>query len=141
MSKAQNWLLIAGLVSIASLSTYTYLEKQKMPSQWYTAQQVAKGKPLYAMHCSACHGDMGQGAEQWTKRNADGQYPAPPLNGSGHAWHHSLAQLTHTVTHGQGAMPAFGNTLTQAQIEATIAWTQSLWQKPIYDAWERQNDD
>jgi len=31
--------------------------------------------------------------------------------------------------------PAWGNTLSEADIEAVIAWFQSLWPDPIHAAW------
>jgi len=71
--------------------------------------------------------------------NKAGVRGAPPLNGSGHAWHHSLANLTQTVTHGRAAMPAFKETLTKIQITAVIAWTQSRWPNSIYAAWSQAN--
>jgi len=139
MSKAQNLLLIACLALVAVLSTYTYLSQQNNTDRWYNQTQVIEGQALFADHCAACHGDNGQGADNWTLPNALGVRPAPPLNGSGHAWHHSLADLSHTVMQGRGVMPAWKGTLSEAEVMATIAWTQSLWPKEIYTAWSQAN--
>jgi len=144
MSKTQNLLLIACLVLVAVLSTYVYLAKENNTTknnvtQWYSQDEVNQGNALYATHCAACHGDQGQGALNWTQADAAGIRPAPPLNGSGHAWHHSLADLTHTVIQGRGAMPAWKDTLTEEEIMATLAWAQSLWPAAIYTAWSQAN--
>lgn len=106
--------------------------------------QIAKGRVLYSQHCASCHGDHGQGAPNWRQRNQQGFYPAPPLNGSGHAWHHPTAMLQQVVMHGSprdkegrllGQMPAWGDQLSAAQIDALVSWVQSLWPDHIYTAW------
>jgi len=144
MSRTQNLLLIACLALVAVLSTYTYLAKQNNAvknnaTKWYSQNQVSQGQALFAGHCAACHGDQGQGAANWMQPDAAGIRPAPPLNGSGHAWHHSLANLTQTITQGRGAMPAWKNTLTEEEIISTLAWAQSLWPTTIYTAWSQAN--
>ena len=144
MSRTQNLLLIAGLALVAVLSTYTYLAKQNNTAKhdakkWYAQSQVSQGQVLFSDHCAACHGDQGQGAENWTQPDAAGVRPAPPLNGSGHAWHHSLANLTQTVTQGRGTMPAWKGVLTEEEIIATLAWAQSRWPTTIYTAWSQAN--
>lgn len=100
--------------------------------------QIARGQALYAQNCARCHGDKGQGDAQWRKANADGSWPPPPLDGSGHAWHHPTAVLQRVIREGtepQGHMPAWGGKLNQAEIDDTIAWFQSLWSDEVYQAW------
>lgn len=139
MSRTQSVLLILGLAVVAILSSYSYLEQQNDSTIWYSQAQVNQGETIFLDQCASCHGRQAQGAENWTQADAAGNRPAPPLNGSGHAWHHSLANLTQTVTQGRGAMPAFNDTLTQAQITAVLAWTQSRWPSSIYTAWLQAN--
>jgi mono/diheme cytochrome c family protein len=139
MSSTQRLLLIACSMLVAILSTYTYLEQQNNTDTWYSQAQVQQGESLFLDHCASCHGAQAEGAENWTQVGADGNRPAPPLNGSGHAWHHSLADLTQTVIQGRGTMPAWEGTLTDAQIMATLAWTQSRWPSQIYNAWLQAN--
>lgn len=139
MSRAQNLVLILCLALVAVLSTYTYFAKQNNTNKWYTQAQVSQGQVLFADHCATCHGAQGQGANNWTQANALGVRPAPPLNGSGHAWHHSLADLTQTVAQGRGAMPAWKGTLSEAEIMATLAWVQNQWPNAIYTAWSQAN--
>jgi mono/diheme cytochrome c family protein len=107
--------------------------------RWFEPRHAEAGRPLYVQHCAACHGDRGQGAPQWQRRNPDGSMPPPPLNGTGHAWHHPLKALIATITHGQGTMPAWGSKLQTAEMLAIIAWFQSQWPDEIYAAWARMN--
>jgi mono/diheme cytochrome c family protein len=105
--------------------------------------QVSRGAKLYQMNCAECHGSQGQGAPNWRQRDADGMFPAPPLNGTGHAWHHPQRMLHHVIANGspggQGNMPAWGDQLSAEEIEAIIAWFQSKWPDQVYAAWHRMN--
>ena len=100
---------------------------------------LTRGQTLFTQHCAACHGDRAQGAFGWERPGADGKYPAPPLDGSAHAWHHPYAQLKQTIQEGTlklgGSMPAWKGKLSEADTEAVIAWFQSTWPDPIYAAW------
>ncbi|MFT5930640.1 MAG: mono/diheme cytochrome c family protein [Oceanospirillaceae bacterium] len=139
MSRTQSLLTIACLVLVAALSTYTYLAKQNNTNTWYNQAQVNQGEVLFLDNCAACHGAQAQGAENWMQPDAAGVRGAPPLNGSGHAWHHPLADLIQTITEGRGTMPAWKDTLTEEQMIATLAWTQSLWPTTTYKAWSGEN--
>jgi len=101
--------------------------------------QVRRGAALFARHCARCHGDGAQGASNWRHRGPAGMFPPPPLNGSGHAWHHPKSALHAVIKSGsppgQGTMPAWQGRLTDAQIDDIIAWFQSLWPEPVYNAW------
>lgn len=104
-------------------------------------KQVEQGLDIYRAHCAACHGVNGEGAANWRHRSADGKFPAPPLDGSGHAWHHPLADLREIIRDGsrpgEGNMPAWKDKLTDAQLDAVIAWFQSLWNDDIVEAWQQ----
>jgi len=70
-----------------------------------------------------------------------GAYPAPPLNGSAHSWHHSRATLLASINEGGiklgGTMPGFKNKLTDDEKKALLDYMYSLWPKTIqqkYDA-------
>lgn len=101
--------------------------------------ELALGKKVYQDHCSVCHGKQAQGDANWRKTKPNGQYPPPPLNGSGHAWHHSRAVLRDVIMQGsepgQGDMPAWKGKLSDAETEAVISWFQSTWPDPVYAAW------
>ena len=51
--------------------------------------QYSQGQKLFQQNCSTCHGAYGEGAKNWRTPDEQGKNPAPPLNGTGHAWHHS----------------------------------------------------
>ena len=74
-------------------------------------------------------------------------YRPPPLNGSGHAWHHPKQTLHDMIKFGSpvddsgkltGRMPAWTGKLTDEQIDAIIAWFQSLWSDQVYAIWYDQ---
>jgi mono/diheme cytochrome c family protein len=102
---------------------------------------LARGEALFNQNCAACHGARAQGAPRWQQAGPDGKYPAPPLDGSAHAWHHPLASLKDTIRNGTqqlgGSMPPWRDKLTEADIEAVIAWFQSTWPDEVYAAWLR----
>lgn len=105
--------------------------------------QVARGAKLYQMNCAECHGSEAQGHPDWRQRDADGMFPPPPLNGTGHAWHHPKPVLHDVIANGspggQGRMPAWRGKLDDEEIDAIIAWFQSKWPDQVYAAWARMN--
>lgn len=107
--------------------------------RWYAFQHVTQGSKVYQENCAACHGKFGEGGPDWKKAGPDGKYPAPPLNGTGHAWHHPLRMLLHVVKNGSpggaGNMPAWKEKLSDEEMLAAIAWFQSKWSDQIYNAW------
>ncbi len=107
----------------------------------YDPAQVSRGGQLYQAHCAECHGDQAQGAVNWHQRGPDGKFPPPPLNGSGHAWHHPEPILKRTIRAGTGQiggnMPAFDGKLRDEDIDAIIAWFVSLWPDRAYNAWKK----
>ena len=125
-------------VAILVLTTFTVFAKAEN-SRWYTDEQVVQGKQLFAANCASCHGKNAESVPDWRKRDANGNYVPPPLNGTAHAWHHSLKILRQTIRKGGkpvgGVMPAFEDKLSDDQIDAIIAWFQSLWTDEIYSLW------
>lgn len=103
---------------------------------------VARGGRLFRQHCATCHGPNAQGAPNWRQRRPDGSFPAPPLDGTGHAWHHPQKVLQMTIREGTrrlgGSMPAWGETLGEDDIDAIIAWFQAKWPDEIYAEWVRR---
>ncbi len=114
-------------------------QQNEAAPRWYPAAAVGYGRQLYRQHCAACHGEHAQGASDWREPGADGKYPAPPLNGTGHDWHHSLGALLQVIMNGspggQGNMPAWKGTLSPEQAGSTIAYFQSLWPDRVFAAW------
>jgi mono/diheme cytochrome c family protein len=111
----------------------------QMPARNQDKAVLALGEKVYIQHCGKCHGNQGEGATDWRKTGPNGRYPPPPLNGSGHAWHHSRDVLRNVILEGsepgQGDMPAWKGTLSEAETEAVITWFQSTWPDQVYAAW------
>ena len=83
------------------------------------------GESVFNKNCVSCHGVKGQGlAADWKVKDANGNYPPPPLNGTAHTWHHSPEQLLYTINKGGtemgGQMPAFEKRLTEEDKKALI---------------------
>lgn len=94
-------------------------------------ETVARGADLYQTHCASCHGAGLSGQPNWKVANADGSYPAPPHDSSGHTWHHSDAVLLEIIRDGidvpQSRMPTFGEKLSDEEILAIIEFLKSSW--------------
>src|SRR3972149_7056199 len=100
---------------------------------------MMRGAKLYQENCAACHGAQAEGAPNWQRKGADGKLPPPPLNGSGHAWHHPGAWLRDMIKQGTvqrgGNMPSWEGKLSDDDIGAVIVWIQSRWPDEIYQSW------
>ena len=101
--------------------------------------EYTKGQRLFIKNCAVCHGKQGEGAPNWRKPDANGKNPAPPLNGTGHTWHHSTKSLTNTIRNGTGKiggnMPAWKGILSNGEIKLILTWVTAQWPDEIYTAW------
>lgn len=136
----KKYLLVVLLVFITGCSD----KEQSVAGRWYTSSQIVSGAEIFKKNCASCHGDNAQGiVPDWKKTLADGSYPAPPLNGSAHAWHHDLNVLQRTIRNGGiplgGTMPPFKDTLNDEEINSVIAFFQSKWNDKIYKIWIERN--
>jgi len=124
--------LAAGLISQSPLLF-------SAPERWYTPAQVKVGKTLFLQNCAVCHQPDGSGTQNWKSRDALGNLPPPPLNGTAHSWHHDLETLARYIREGGaplgGTMPAFAHRFTEAEIESLLAYIQSLWPDAVYQRW------
>ncbi len=104
--------------------------------------QVARGGKMFQTNCASCHGAQAQGEPNWRQPRADGLNPAPPLNGTGHAWHHPKKMLMRTIKYGtpggKGRMQPWKEKLNDQEIEEITAWLISKWPKELYAAWYRR---
>jgi len=108
--------------------------------RWYNQGQLEHGAQVFSENCAVCHGDQAQGlVEDWRQRLPDGSFPPPPLNGSAHAWHHPIGQLTEIIDTGGapygGQMPPFSDVLNGDDKLAAIAYFQSFWDETTYLGW------
>ena len=99
-------------------------------------ENSTEGRQLYLDNCAACHGETLEGQPQWRERLPNGRMPAPPYDETGHTWHHSDEQLFRITHDGVAAivggnyesdMPAFGDMLTDDEIEAILDYIKSTW--------------
>lgn len=135
-----KFLLVIPLLLLLSACSDEQIAKVETSERWYSSEHVKLGQNVFMQNCAVCHGNQAQGlVKEWKQTLADGSYPAPPLNGTAHAWHHPLKSLLRTVQNGGiplgGTMPGFKDTLTQSEQLAATAYFQSLWPDKTYQAW------
>ncbi|QRM34707.1 cytochrome c [Microvirga sp. VF16] len=120
-----------GIFGLAALASLVWLGLT-----WFKTQtQVARGRDVYAIHCAACHGAKLEGEPEWQTPKPNGRMPAPPHDARGHTWHHTDRELFLITKKGLSAvvpgyesdMPAFENVLSDADIEAVLAFIRSTW--------------
>jgi len=102
------------------------------PMPTLNPDRVAQGEQLYAQYCAACHGPKLEGKPDWKTPLADGSYPPPPHDNSGHTWHHNDELLIRIVTNGgdtsyPSKMPAFRDKLSQDEVIAILDFIKSKW--------------
>lgn len=110
---------------------------------------VKQGAQIYLDRCVSCHGVKLQGQANWRERGPDGRLPAPPHDASGHTWHHPDEVLIRITKDGVGRavgmpdyasnMPAFGDSLSDADIVAVLSWIKSQWSQQIRDRHDEIN--
>lgn len=92
---------------------------------------VAIGADLYSQFCSSCHFANLEGAADWQVMNADGSFPPPPQDSSGHTWHHGDDLLVGIVLDGsdfpQSRMPTFGDLLSEDDVLSILEFFKSNW--------------
>ncbi len=125
--------LIAGLAATAACSSSQGMDGTATSAAQHLGQQT------FATVCAACHGAAGEGQPNWHIRRADGTLPAPPLNGTGHTWHHADGLLYRIVSKGgelwedpslpnlKSGMPGFEMQLSREEIIAVLEYVKSLW--------------
>lgn len=103
-------------------------------------RDLVAGQAVYAENCASCHGANLEGQPDWRTARADGTLPAPPHDMTGHTWHHDSQLLFDYTKFGGKAvleargvvgfnsgMPAFGDTLSDAQILDVLGYIRSTW--------------
>jgi len=123
---------LAGCASSGDLKPVVINQKAVPPLPSLEAARVDRGKELYAQYCSNCHGANLEGGPDWKRPLADGSYPPPPHDDSGHTWHHPDELLQDIITHGgdpayNSKMPAFGGTLSPDEIASVLDFIKSRW--------------
>ncbi len=122
---------------LISESSYSHIH---YPITRDSALMVARGKIIYENNCISCHKVNLIGAENWKDLDEDGHRKAPPLNGTGHTWHHDDATLHNIIKHGlaklvknyEGKMPGFEDNLKDKDIDSVLSYMKSFWPDDVY---------
>ncbi len=101
---------------------------------------ILVGELVYKEHCASCHGANLEGQPNWKKANADGTFPSPPHDDSGHTWHHPDDVLKQIILDGGNGnpnaktnMPAFRAKLTPIQVDGVLDYFKSTWSQQNRD--------
>ena len=131
--------LLAALAVLTPPALLAQSAGSSNPERWYNADLVHQGETVFSNHCASCHGARAEGTPDWHRRDSDGKFPPPPLDGSAHAWHHPVSILMRSIMEGSpggfGNMLGFKGKLTPDETTAAIAYFQSFWPDQIYAAW------
>ena len=128
------------LVSFILISETSYSHSH-FPITRDSALMIARGKIVYESNCVSCHQVNLVGAENWKGVDKDGHRKAPPLNGTGHTWHHDDATLHNIIKYGlaklvknyEGKMIGFGDKINDKQIDSVLSYIKSHWDDEIYE--------
>ena len=101
---------------------------------------IARGKIIYQNNCISCHQVNLVGVENWKDLDEDGYRKSPPLNGTGHTWHHDDATLHNIIKYGlaklvknyEGKMLGFEDNLKDKDIDSVLSYIKSFWPDDVY---------
>ena len=110
---------------------------------------IENGEILYQKNCSSCHMKNLNGHPKWqTELDEDGHRQAPPLNGTGHTWHHAPKDLFQTIRYGykkidpnyKGKMIGNKN-LTDDEVWSILNYIKNIWPENIKMKYESHFGD
>ncbi len=138
MNKILNLFLL--ILIISSHATFSFASNH-YPITLESKLNNERGKLLYTQYCASCHQVNLSGAEDWKGYDADGHRKAPPLNGTGHTWHHSDETLHQIIKYGfakliknyEGKMIGFEEDLSDKEIDYILGFIKSHWNDEYYD--------
>ena len=101
------------------------------PAPVLDTDRVIAGQFAYLQNCAICHQPNLSGTSDWKIRDENGRLKPPPLDSSGHAWHHSDSLLIEIVTDGSfdpdSNMKGFASQLSATEIADVIEFLKSTW--------------
>ena len=132
--------ILLTLISFILISETSYSHSH-FPITRDSTLMIARGKIIYESYCMSCHQVNLIGAENWKGVDEDGHRKAPPLNGTGHTWHHDDATLHNIIKYGlakvaknyEGKMIGFGDKINDKQIDSVLSYIKSHWEDEIYE--------
>ena len=132
--------ILITLISIIFINEVSYSHSH-FPITRDSVLMNARGKIIYESYCVSCHQVNLSGAENWKGLDDDGHRKAPPLNGTGHTWHHDDASLHNIIKYGlakivknyEGKMIGFGDKINDKQIDSVLSYIKSHWEDEIYE--------
>lgn len=128
--RLQRSLIIGGLLASVASPSFAFFHNEP---------DIELGRKTYKETCASCHGANLEGQPNWQSANPDGTYPAPPHDETGHTWHHGDEMVLNYIRKGgqvvldemgvdfMSGMPAFSAQLSDAEIEAILAYIKSTW--------------
>jgi putative copper resistance protein D len=96
-------LVVAIAVPVLLLAVPAYPTTYLRSPVAYTTASIARGGPLYALHCAICHGELGRGDGP-----AAASLPMPPADLTEHLFHHREGDLLWWLEHGISGTPMPG---------------------------------
>jgi mono/diheme cytochrome c family protein len=132
--------ILLTLISFILISETSYSHSH-FPITRDSVLMIARGKIIYENNCVSCHQVNLIGAENWKGLDEDGHRKAPPLNGTGHTWHHDDTSLHNIIKYGlakiiknyNGKMIGFGDKINDKQIDSVLSYIKSHWEDEIYE--------
>jgi mono/diheme cytochrome c family protein len=127
------------LISFIFISEASYSHSH-FPITRDSELMIARGKTIYQNNCISCHQVNLVGVENWKELDEDGHRKSPPLNGTGHTWHHDDATLHNIIKYGlvklvknyQGKMLGYEDKLKDKDIDSVLAYIKSFWPDDMY---------
>lgn len=128
-------ILVVVVVGVSVINSFISPSDQQVPPQ--TSSNIEeRGAALYSQYCLSCHGDQ-------QAKPVLGQ--PPPHNSEGHTWHHADGELKKWILNGKPYnMPAFQQTLFEADVEAILAYIKTWWepnQREVQASVSKQYED
>jgi mono/diheme cytochrome c family protein len=142
------FLIILSLLFTHSAYANHHTEKMVIEKAGKGSEIFNLGKELYQSNCASCHQPNLSGQKGWKdKADADGHRLAPPLNGTGHTWHHDDKTLFYIIKYGlaklvpkyEGKMMGFEDKLNDQEIKSVLAYIKSFWSNDNYKYQMRLN--
>lgn len=131
------YLLVVLVLGITACTSNNETHEPKAsPTSPPLAQVLEDGEANYLTYCAVCHGTNGEGQnpEDPTVPDENGRYLAPPHDETGHTMLHADDELIMIISEGGmgdpiffNEMPAFGEILSNYQIEAILTYIKTFW--------------